>query len=132
MRFVRTARWPAFGRAKLPAMTKRLVIAMAGLGLVLTMGCNKTGQEGSETPAPGPTDEKPEPTEPVPTDGPTERPQLTAAECEAANGKVIGDIGDGAIHRPDYRCENGQPPIGSIKAEEGQPIAVEGAVCCGG
>lgn len=56
---------------------------------------------------------------------------LTAAECEAAGGEVVGDIGDGAVHRPDYRCaRSGQPPIGAIASEPGQPIAIEGAVCC--
>ena len=111
-------------------MNTRLIIAMAGLGLVLTTGCNKTGQEGSETPTPPPGEPAPAP-EPEPEPGPTERPQLTAAECAAASGTVVGDIGDGAIHRPDYRCENGQPPIGSIKAADGEPVAIEGAVCCG-
>lgn len=62
---------------------------------------------------------------------PTERPQLTTTECEAQGGKVIGDIGDGAIHRPDYRCPGtGAPPSGAIVAEPGGPIASEGAVCC--
>jgi hypothetical protein len=107
---------------------KRWTIALAGLGLVLTLGCNKTGKEGAETPAPI---EEPSKLDPTPTDEPTERPTLTAAECEAASGTVVGDIGDGAIHRPDYRCANGQAPIGSIKAVEGEPVAVEGAVCCG-
>ena len=59
------------------------------------------------------------------------RPELTAAACEKGGGKVVGDIGDGAIHRPDYRCpDSGQPPIGSIAPEPGGPVAVEGAVCC--
>jgi hypothetical protein len=43
---------------------------------------------------------------------------------------VIGDIGDGAIHDPDYRCSNGEPPIGSIVPQPGEPIAIEGEVCC--
>jgi hypothetical protein len=56
---------------------------------------------------------------------------LTAQECEKQGGHVVGDIGDGAIHRPDYRCAgSGQPPIGRIEAEPGKPIAIEGAVCC--
>lgn len=106
---------------------------MAGLGLALTMGCNKTGQEDTATPAPAPEEPKPEPepTEPEAQEGPTELKQLTAAECQAASGTVVGDIGDGAIHRPDYRCANGQRPLGSIRAEQGEPVAVEGAVCCG-
>ncbi len=57
---------------------------------------------------------------------------LSAAACQAEGGNVVGDIGDGAIFKPDYVCEsNGQPPIARIEAEEGGPIAVEGSVCCG-
>lgn len=60
-----------------------------------------------------------------------ERPELTAQACEDQGGQVVGDIGDGAIHRPDYRCpQSGQLPVGSIVAEPGGPMAVEGAVCC--
>ena len=60
----------------------------------------------------------------------TSRPTMTDAECTAQGGTVVGDIGDGAIHRPDYRCESGQPPIASIKSAEGEPVAIEGSVCC--
>jgi hypothetical protein len=87
---------------------------------------------------------QPAPAEPQPGTGaesesppPAEQPQpagtsMTAAECEAQGGKVVGDIGDGAIHRPDYVCpESGQPPLGTITPEEGGPVAVEGSVCCG-
>ena len=56
---------------------------------------------------------------------------MTAAECEAAGGVVVGDIGDGAIHRPDYVCpESGEAPLATIEAEPDGPIAVEGSVCC--
>lgn len=56
---------------------------------------------------------------------------LTAAQCKQAGGEVVGDIGDGAIHRPDYRCpRSGEPPLGAIAPEPGQPMPVEGAVCC--
>ncbi len=55
---------------------------------------------------------------------------LTAEACEASGGTVVGDIGDGAIHRPDYRCPSGSPPSGTIRAAEGAPMAVEGSVCC--
>src|SRR6187402_1771384 len=58
------------------------------------------------------------------------RPTLTAQACEASGGALVGDIGDGAIHRPEYRCPNGAKPSGSIRAAEGAPIAVEGSVCC--
>jgi len=60
----------------------------------------------------------------------TARPSLSATECEAQGGTVVGDIGDGAIHRPDYRCESGSAPIGSIVADPDGPMGVEGAVCC--
>lgn len=60
------------------------------------------------------------------------RQSMTAAQCVEAGGEVVGDIGDGAIHRPDYRCaRSGQPPLAPIGAEAGKPVAVEGAVCCG-
>jgi hypothetical protein len=58
------------------------------------------------------------------------RPELTAQACEASGGTVVGDIGDGAIHRADYMCPNGVAPSGSIRAPEGGPIAIEGSVCC--
>jgi hypothetical protein len=85
--------------------------------------------------------EAPSTTTPEPTGGPpgpataadagnADRPQLTSAECEAQGGKVVGDIGDGAIHRPDYTCESGSPPIGTITPDPGGPVAVEGSVCC--
>lgn len=53
-----------------------------------------------------------------------ERETMTAEECEAQGGEVVGDIGDGAIHRPDYVCPSGQPPIADV------PLGVEGSVCC--
>ena len=57
---------------------------------------------------------------------------LSSAECEQAGGQVVGDIGDGAIHAPGYRCPgSGAAPLGTIR-DEGGPIAVEGAVCCPG
>jgi len=59
-----------------------------------------------------------------------ERPTLTREECTSQGGTIVGDIGDGAIHRPEYRCESGMPPIGTIKALEGEPISIEGEVCC--
>lgn len=93
-------------------MTIRRNLALAGLGLALVTGCAKSGAEG-----------------PTPPEA-TERPSLTNAECEEKGGTVVGDIGDGAIHRPDYRCEGGQPPLGSIRAAEGEPMGIEGAVCC--
>ena len=70
--------------------------------------------------------EAPKPTEPVPST----RPTLSSAECEAQGGEVIGDIGDGAVHRPDYVCASGAPPMGSISNTAGEAVAVEGSVCC--
>ena len=79
------------------------------------------------------------------TQGPTEtigfgglpvddgRDELSTQECtDDYNGTVVGDIGNGAIFRPDYLCEsNGLPPIGNIRFAPGEPIPIEGAVCCG-
>lgn len=58
--------------------------------------------------------------------------QMTAKECSDAGGKVIGDIGDGRTHRPDYVCDNGDMPLGTIVPEQRKPMPIEGAVCCGG
>lgn len=108
-------------------MTTRCVTRATVALLLLMVGCSKnTGEDpGTSTtpPADGPAAEPP-------ADATTERPSLTRAECEAKGGKVIGDIGDGAIHRPDYTCDSGEPPIGSIRAADGEPIAAEGEVCC--
>lgn len=54
----------------------------------------------------------------------TSRPTMTDAECTAQGGTVVGDIGDGAIHRADYVCPSGSAPIGTI------PVGIEGSVCC--
>lgn len=61
-----------------------------------------------------------------PTDAPAgaDRPEMTTADCEAKGGKVVGDIGDGAVHKPDYKCESGAAPIGRIA------LGIEGSVCC--
>ncbi|MFK7992474.1 MAG: hypothetical protein AB8I08_41010 [Sandaracinaceae bacterium] len=53
-----------------------------------------------------------------------ERASMTAQECQAAGGSLVGDIGNGAIHRPDYRCPDGQVPSGTV------PLGTEGSVCC--
>lgn len=83
-------------------------MTMLGLGLCLT-GCPKQGPE------PG---------------TPTDRPELSRAECQAKGGEIVGDIGDGAIHKPDYVCPSGERPTGTIKPAPGEPIAIEGEVCC--
>ena len=58
------------------------------------------------------------------------RTAIAQHDCEAQGGTVVGDIGDGATHRPEYVCPSGKPPLGDIAPPEGGPIAVEGAVCC--
>src|SRR5689334_5531283 len=97
------------------------------LTCVLVSGCGSS-QSAPATPSeaapPTPSPAAPSP-EPNPG-GAAERPQLTAEACETNGGTVVGDIGDGAIHRPDYRCPSGAPPSGSIRAAAGGPIAVEG------
>jgi hypothetical protein len=95
--------------------------------------CSKSASAPS-TNAPEPEGREPSATGgdvPAPGGATDERPRLTAPACEAQGGKVVGDIGDGAIHRPEYRCpDSGEPPIGTIEPEAGGPVAVEGAVCC--
>jgi hypothetical protein len=93
------------------------------------------GCGGSQSAPGAPTGAAEEPKsapEPAPSEGEdaSERPAVTAPECEAGGGVVVGDIGDGAIHRPEYRCPSGAPPSGSIRAAEGGPMGVEGSVCC--
>ncbi len=101
------------------AMTTRSVFRLTAMGLLLLGGCaKKTAPAGDAAP---------------PSDAPppaAERETLSAAACTEKGGQVIGDIGDGAIHRPDYRCASGLPPIADIRPSEGEPVAVEGSVCC--
>ncbi len=100
---------------------------------VLVLACDKSSPS---TEAPVPDGDPPaadDGAEPPAGDdgGQAERPSLTSAECEEQGGTIVGDIGDGAIHRPDYMCpESGKPPIGTITADPGAPTAVEGSVCC--
>lgn len=56
---------------------------------------------------------------------------MSVEECGAAGGRVIGDIGDGRVHRADYLCDTGDAPLGTIIYKDGEPITTEGAVCCG-
>jgi hypothetical protein len=88
---------------------------------------------GCGTPQPAPQGSPSgEPTTGAPTTGaPTPgRKSLTQDECAAQGGSVVGDIGDGATHRPDYVCANGKPPLGNIAPPTGGPVAIEGSVCC--
>jgi hypothetical protein len=83
--------------------------------------------EPTTEPPPGETtgEEIPPPEETPPEETPAgERPTMTGEECESQGGTVVGDIGDGAVHRPDYVCPNGSPPIGTV------PVGIEGSVCC--
>lgn len=99
-------------------MMTRTVIQSAVMGLLLMTGCSsKPGVDPGSAVPPAPSSD-------------AGRPSMTTAECEAKSGHVVGDIGDGAIHRPDYTCEGGQPPIGTIRPAGDEPIAVEGSVCC--
>ncbi len=94
-------------------MHKALILIISA-----ALGC------GSSKPAPAPGPATP------PSEHGTET-SLTTQQCTEAGGEVVGDIGDGAIHKPDYRCaKSGAPPIAHIAAEPGKPAAIEGAVCC--
>lgn len=94
--------------------------------LFLLAACSKPPSTPPATPADSAGEDQP-----VTDDASDERPELTAAECEAQGGTVVGDIGDGAIHQPGYVCpDSGAAPIGSIVADPGGPVAVEGSVCC--
>jgi hypothetical protein len=98
------------------------------LALACVAACDKSSSSTPPTTEPDTTtpDQKPTPDEQG-----VERPKLTAAACEEQGGKVVGDIGDGAIHRPDYKCpDSGEAPIGSIVPDPGGAVAVEGSVCC--
>src|SRR5512134_262179 len=100
--------------------TKHTFVACA-VTCVLGAACS-----GSQTP---PSESAPAPPS-AGSNEPIQRPELTADACQATGGTVVGDIGDGAIHRADYSCPSGKKPSGNIRAPEGGPIAVEGSVCC--
>ncbi len=85
---------------------------------VVLAGCGPSQPPPTSPPAGGPA-----------TDAP-ESKAITQGECEAQGGSVVGDIGDGATHRPDYVCPSGRPPLGTIAPPEGGPTPIEGAVCC--
>jgi hypothetical protein len=124
-------------RAMRYSRAMRLFIAAGrfiAASLALCLAACGAAQSSSEEPAA----EAPE--EPEASSDPTASPSaddaagpggaLTAEECEANGGMVVGDIGDGAIHRPDYRCPSGSEPSGDIVAPAGGPVAIEGSVCC--
>lgn len=91
--------------------------------IVITLGLAACTPKGVGTPVAEPE---------LPGLGSKHSTQMTAQECVNAGGVVVGDIGDGRIHRTGYLCENGEAPLGTIVPIQGQPMAVEGAVCCGG
>jgi len=68
---------------------------------------------------------------PGPPDAVPSRPTVSRAECVDMGGQVVGDIGDGAIHRPGFLCANGEPPLATVQPLPAEPIATEGEVCCG-
>jgi hypothetical protein len=83
--------------------------------LLFLLACSTSTPEQPTTPTP---DERA-------TDGDEERAGLTAMACPAQGAEVVGDIGDGDVHCPDYRWpDSGQPPL----AEPGGPVAINGAV----
>jgi hypothetical protein len=102
-------------------MSKRKVLQLAAVVLMLVTGCAKHKSEEA-SPPPGAVD--------APPGGHAKVPVITAAECEAQSGEVVGDIGDGAIYRADYTCASGKRPVGAIEPAAGEPIAIEGSICC--
>jgi hypothetical protein len=103
----------------------------SSLAILLTCTALFACSQKQAPPAEAPASEAPaEPASDAPAQA--ERPAITTDECTAQGGSVVGDIGDGAIHRPDYRCPSGAEPSGSIKQSSDGPVAVEGSVCCPG
>lgn len=104
------------------------------VGFVLLAGCAKPPSIPPSEPQPVDEGKPADEGKPDVENETAERPGLTAAACEEQGGQVVGDIGDGAIHKPDYRCpDSGEAPIGSIIADPKDPdapVAVEGSVCC--
>jgi hypothetical protein len=103
-------------------MTSAMRHAIA-LSLTLALfGCGNDSPDSSTSP----TDDEPGGSElpPGPGEEPADRPEMSVEACEGAGGTVVGDIGDGAVHRPEYRCADGQEPMGRV------PSGIEGAVCC--
>lgn len=114
--------------------------ALSSVFLTFGVACGSSPPPAPETPpaepppqTPTPAAEpEPAPPEALPNEGGTgsARPAMTREECAAQNGTTVGDIGDGAIHRPDYTCPGGSAPLGNISAAPDGPVAVEGEVCC--
>ncbi|MBX3217409.1 MAG: hypothetical protein KF850_35590 [Labilithrix sp.] len=101
------------------------------LSLLFFIGSLLFACGGSAPPPAAPAEPATASEAPPPSGSPDGGSALTAEACEAAGGQVVGDIGDGAIHRPGYRCPgSGEPPIGKITPPAGGPIPLEGSVCC--
>jgi len=109
------------------ACTTALFIAASGCGPKTASQTEPPAEQGAD-----PAEQGADPAEQGGGEEPaaSERPTLSREECAAHSGVIVGDIGDGAIHRPDYRCENGAPPLGTIAADPGDAVAIEGEVCC--
>lgn len=107
---------------------------LASFGITLFVSACLVACGGSRSAPESPIDAAAEPKpadEPAPSSSEAPaRAEVTAEACEAGGGTVVGDIGDGAIHEPDYQCPSGAAPSGNIRAPEGGPVAVEGSVCC--
>lgn len=107
----------------------RTLIAMMLFGLVAACGSSSTPPTEPTPTEPTPTDpsqtdpNEPGAEEPLPTDEPAARPTMTVEECEKV-GTLVGDPGDGSVHRPEFRCPNGSEPVGTV------PLGIEGSVCC--
>ncbi|MBL4673912.1 MAG: hypothetical protein JKX81_16750 [Arenicella sp.] len=91
--------------------------------IVITLGLAACTPKGVDAPIAEPE---------LPGLGSNHSTQMTAQECVKSGGLVVGDIGDGRVHSAGYLCDNGEVPLGTIVPIQGQPMATEGAVCCGG
>lgn len=106
---------------------------LCALSLV-AIACSSPAEPAAETSPGEPSSGEEVVTEPNPTGESTlppgfppahaERPEMSAEQCAEAGAEVVGDIGDGSTHRPDYVCASGAAPIGTV------PVGIEGAVCC--
>ncbi|HUH02135.1 MAG TPA: hypothetical protein VML75_09060 [Kofleriaceae bacterium] len=102
----------------------RTLIAMMLFALVAACGSSTSPPTEPTPPDPTQTDpHEPGAEDPLPTDEPAARPTMTVEECEQV-GTLIGDPGDGSVHRPDFRCPSGSEPVGTV------PLGIEGSVCC--
>lgn len=94
---------------------------------LLFFGCALLATACGATPTAQPVDGTPLNPTTVPTVETPPEPQpreMSQEDCAAKGGTLVGDIGDGAIHRPEYRCPSGSPPIGRVA------LGIEGSVCC--